>query len=142
MTTSWTWWLSGWVTSGCPLAREATAARLNNPEVVFGLNSGPSHIDDLTDSDVNQTLQRGFAVTPDAHEVRRARTIVICVPTPPARDGFPELAQPIAASLERKSSAPSYAQHEWPWARWSEVSGRSHAAQQRAPDPQLDHPWS
>ena len=73
---------------GLPLAREASAAGLAvvgfdvSPEVVDGLNHGRSHVDDLADSDVVEMLGRGFFATTDAHPLRRARTIVVCVPTP------------------------------------------------------------
>jgi UDP-N-acetyl-D-glucosamine dehydrogenase len=82
---------------GLPLAREATAAGLSvigldvDHEVVDGLNHGRSHIDDIADADVVEMLDRGFIATADANQLRRARTIVICVPTPLSSDGAPEL---------------------------------------------------
>jgi UDP-N-acetyl-D-glucosamine dehydrogenase len=82
---------------GLPLAREASAAGLKvigldtSPEVVDGLNSGRSHVDDLADADVMEMLGRGFFATTDARQLRRARTIVICVPTPLSGDGGPDL---------------------------------------------------
>jgi UDP-N-acetyl-D-glucosamine dehydrogenase len=36
-------------------------------------------------------LGRGFFATTDAHTLRRARTIVVCVPTPLSSDGLPDL---------------------------------------------------
>ena len=82
---------------GLPLAREASAAGLSvigldiSPEVVDGLNQGRSHVDDLADSDIAEMLRRGFFATSDAGQLRRARTIVICVPTPLSNDGAPDL---------------------------------------------------
>jgi UDP-N-acetyl-D-glucosamine dehydrogenase len=82
---------------GLPLAREASAAGLSvigldtNPEVVDGLNHGRSHVDDLADFDVVEMLKRGFFATTDASQLRRARTIVVCVPTPLSSDGGPDL---------------------------------------------------
>jgi UDP-N-acetyl-D-glucosamine dehydrogenase len=82
---------------GLPLAREASAAGLTvigfdvNPEVVDGLNHGRSHVDDLADSDVVEMLGRGFYATTDAKMLRRAGTIVVCVPTPLSSDGLPDL---------------------------------------------------
>jgi UDP-N-acetyl-D-glucosamine dehydrogenase len=82
---------------GLPLAREANAAGLSvigldvNLEVVDVLNHGRSHVDDLADSDVAEMLGRGFFATTDASHLGRARTIVICVPTPLASDGAPDL---------------------------------------------------
>jgi nucleotide sugar dehydrogenase len=82
---------------GLPLAREASAAGLSvigldtNPEVVDGLNQGRSHVDDLADADVVEMLGRGFSATTDASQLRRARTIVVCVPTRLSSDGAPDL---------------------------------------------------
>jgi UDP-N-acetyl-D-glucosamine dehydrogenase len=90
---------------GLPLAREASAAGLAvvgfdvSPEVVDGLNHGRSHVDDLADSDVVEMLGRGFFATTDAHPLRRARTIVVCVPTPLSSDGLPDLGPLRAAAV-------------------------------------------
>ncbi|HJV13619.1 MAG TPA: nucleotide sugar dehydrogenase [Propionibacteriaceae bacterium] len=98
---------------GLPLAREATAAGLSvigldvDHEVVDGLNHGRSHIDDLADADVVEMLDRGFIATADTSQLRRARTIVICVPTPLSSDGAPELG-PL------RTAAASVAQHLQP----------------------------
>jgi UDP-N-acetyl-D-glucosamine dehydrogenase len=89
---------------GLPLAREASAVGLSvigldaNPEVVDGLNHGRSHVDDVADSDVVGMLGRGFFATVDASQLRRARTIVICVPTPLSSDGAPDL-DPLRAAV-------------------------------------------
>jgi UDP-N-acetyl-D-glucosamine dehydrogenase len=89
---------------GLPLAREASAAGLSvigfdvNQEVVDGLNHGRSHVDDLADSDVVEMLARGFFATTDARELGRARTIVVCVPTPLSSDGLPDLGPVRAAA--------------------------------------------
>jgi UDP-N-acetyl-D-glucosamine dehydrogenase len=82
---------------GLPLAREASAAGLSvvgldiNPEVVDGLNQSRSHVDDLSDREVAEMIRRGFFATADPSQLRRARTIVVCVPTPLSRDGTPDL---------------------------------------------------
>jgi UDP-N-acetyl-D-mannosaminuronate dehydrogenase len=89
---------------GLPLAREASAAGLSvigldvNPEVVDGLNHGRSQVDDLADSDVEDMLDRGFFATTDARQLHRARTIVICVPTPLSSEGAPDLG-PVRAAV-------------------------------------------
>jgi nucleotide sugar dehydrogenase len=89
---------------GLPLAREASTAGLSvigfdvNPEVVDGLNYGRSHVDDLADADVVEMLGRGFFATTDVRELRRARTIVVCVPTPLSGDGLPDLGPVRAAA--------------------------------------------
>ena len=98
---------------GLPLAREASAAGLGvigfdvNPEVVDGLNQGRSHVDDLADSDVVEMLGRGFFATTDARELRRAQTIVVCVPTPLSIDGLPDL-------VPVRAAAASVAEHLQP----------------------------
>jgi UDP-N-acetyl-D-glucosamine dehydrogenase len=98
---------------GLPLAREASAAGLSvigfdlNAEVVEGLNQGRSHVDDLTDSDVVEMLGRGFFATTDGHVLRRARTVVVSVPTPLSGDGLPDLG-PL------RSAASSIAEHLQP----------------------------
>jgi UDP-N-acetyl-D-glucosamine dehydrogenase len=90
---------------GLPLAREASAAGLSvigldtNPEVVDGLNQGRSHVDDLADFDVVEMLEHGFFATTDASQLRRARTIVVCVPTPLSSDGAPDLGPLRAAAV-------------------------------------------
>jgi UDP-N-acetyl-D-glucosamine dehydrogenase len=88
---------------GLPLALEASSAGLTvigldvNAEVVSGLNAGRSHVDDISDSDVQGMLRGGFRATTDAAELSRARTIVICVPTPLSRDGYPDLGPVLSA---------------------------------------------
>jgi UDP-N-acetyl-D-glucosamine dehydrogenase len=89
---------------GLPLAREATAAGLSvvgldiNLEVIDGLNAGRSHIDDLDDTDVGEMLRSNFFATADPSVLRRARTIVICVPTPLSSDGLPDLGPVLGAT--------------------------------------------
>lgn len=82
---------------GLPLVAEATRAGMKvqgfdvNAKVVDGLNSGLSHIDDLTDEEVADLVAAGFEATTDPAVFERAETIVICVPTPLAQDGGPDL---------------------------------------------------
>jgi nucleotide sugar dehydrogenase len=45
-----------------------------------------------------EMLGRGFFATTDAQELRRARTIVVCVPTPLSSDGLPDLGPVRAAA--------------------------------------------
>jgi UDP-N-acetyl-D-glucosamine dehydrogenase len=96
---------------GLPLAAEATSAGLKvtgldvNERVVRGLNSGASHVDDLSEEDVRSMLDRGFTASTDPSVLATARTIVICVPTPLSPEGGPDLgavtsaAKSIAAHL-------------------------------------------
>lgn len=88
---------------GLPLAHEACLSGLatvgldRSPEVVEGLNAGRSHVDDLSARDVGDMFARGFQVTSDPAVLARARTVVICVPTPLAEDGGPDLSAVVGA---------------------------------------------
>jgi UDP-N-acetyl-D-glucosamine dehydrogenase len=83
---------------GLPLAREACRAGLRvtgvdlNPSLVHNLNQGHSHVDDITDGDVVAMVGSGFRATTDVSVTGRASTVVICVPTPLADHGGPDLA--------------------------------------------------
>jgi len=82
---------------GMPLAQEATRAGLTvggydiTGPVVDGLNAGSSHIDDLSDEDVTDMIKAGFRASTDPSILDEADVAVICVPTPLAEDGGPDL---------------------------------------------------
>ncbi|WP_407838804.1 nucleotide sugar dehydrogenase [Streptomyces sp. DSM 116496] len=82
---------------GLPLARSAAAAGLKvvgldrSRRVVDGLNAGRSHVDDITDSDVEAMLGRGFRAVDEAGVIADANAVVICVPTPLTEHGAPDL---------------------------------------------------
>ncbi|MCD4533742.1 nucleotide sugar dehydrogenase [Nocardioides sp. cx-169] len=82
---------------GLPLVAEACRSGMRvigldaNPDVVAGLNAGFSHVDDLSNSDVSQLLERGFSATSDVAVVGEAAAVVICVPTPLSPEGGPDL---------------------------------------------------
>ncbi len=82
---------------GLPLAQEASRVGIKvlgfdiNQGVVDALNSGVSHIDDLSDADISAMIDAGFEATTDASRVDEVKTIVICVPTPLSEDGGPDL---------------------------------------------------
>lgn len=82
---------------GLPLALAASEVGLKvvglevNEQVVDGLNAGSSHVDDLSDADIAGMVERGFTATTDESVLGQARVIVICVPTPLADGGRPEL---------------------------------------------------
>lgn len=88
---------------GLPLAQAASHAGLSvlgfdiNADVVASLNSGRSHVDDLSDADVAHMLSEGFRATTDPAELRGAETIVISVPTPLSTEGGPDLSAVEAA---------------------------------------------
>ena len=82
---------------GLPLAQEASRVGVKvlgfdiNQGVVDALNSGVSHIDDLSDDDIRAMLDAGFEASTDASRLSEVKTIVICVPTPLSEDGGPDL---------------------------------------------------
>ncbi len=82
---------------GLPLAEEATRAGMTvlgfdiNQGVVDALNSGVSHVDDLSDGDVSEMVAAGFRATTDETEIGEAKVAVICVPTPLSPEGGPDL---------------------------------------------------
>lgn len=82
---------------GLPLACEASAAGLEvvgfdlAKNVITNLNSGHSHVDTVSDTDVAQMVAAGFRATDLEAEIGRPDTIVICVPTPLSPDGIPDL---------------------------------------------------
>lgn len=88
---------------GLPLAREAARSGASvlgfdvKAGVVDALNAGVSHIDDLSDADITEMLAAGFRATTDETEIAAARTAVICVPTPLADDGGPDLGAVVSA---------------------------------------------
>ncbi|QDO87104.1 nucleotide sugar dehydrogenase [Ornithinimicrobium ciconiae] len=90
---------------GLPLAQEATRAGLTilgydiNQGVVDALNSGTSHVDDLTDADIVQMQEGGFRATTDESEIASAKVVVICVPTPLSDEGGPDL-RPVEGAVD------------------------------------------
>lgn len=89
---------------GLPLAQQATLSGLSvvgvdtNAHTVAHLSEGKSHIDDLSDSQIKAMLAAGFTATTDSTCLSQAGTIVICVPTPLAEDGSPDLTFVLAAA--------------------------------------------
>ena len=89
---------------GLPLAEAAIKSGLAvtgldlSTRVVDGLNSGKSHVDDLSESDVAAMLKLGFSATSDDSCISDADIVVVCVPTPLASDGGPDLGAVIGAT--------------------------------------------
>ncbi|KRC65959.1 UDP-N-acetyl-D-glucosamine dehydrogenase [Aeromicrobium sp. Root236] len=89
---------------GLPLAQQASRSGLRvagfdvNGAMVESLNSGTSHIDDLTDADIAEMISLGFTATTDEAILAEADAIVICVPTPLSVEGEPDLGAVIAAT--------------------------------------------
>jgi nucleotide sugar dehydrogenase len=59
--------------------------------VVRSLNSGISHVDDISDGELQKILARGYRATFDPTDIAKADTIVICVPTPLKLSGDPDI---------------------------------------------------
>ena len=82
---------------GLPLAQEAIRSGVDiigldaSQRVVDGLNSGISHVDDLSPEDVTRMIGGGFRATTDPAVIDGAATVVICVPTPLSEQGGPDL---------------------------------------------------
>jgi UDP-N-acetyl-D-glucosamine dehydrogenase len=89
---------------GLPLAQEACRSGLrvtgldSSALVVDGLRAGRSHVDDLADGEIARMLGQGFTATVDPSVIAGAATVVICVPTPLAEDGGPDLSAVTAAT--------------------------------------------
>jgi nucleotide sugar dehydrogenase len=89
---------------GLPLVREATNVGLSvagydiGQGVVTGLNSGHSHVDDISGADVQRMVAAGFRATTQESEIGEPDTIVICVPTPLSEADGPDLTAVRAAS--------------------------------------------
>jgi UDP-N-acetyl-D-glucosamine dehydrogenase len=89
---------------GLPLAQEASRSGLRvtgfdlNTKVVATLAGLRSHVDDLSDDDVAAMTAAGFVATSDPSVIAAARNVVICVPTPLAEDGRPDLRPVLAAT--------------------------------------------
>ena len=89
---------------GLPLAQGATTAGMTvtgldtNVGMVTSLNSGKSHVDDLSDADVALMIAGGYTATTDASVIAGADVVVICVPTPLSQAGGPDLGAVTAAT--------------------------------------------
>ncbi|MET3351802.1 UNVERIFIED_ORG: nucleotide sugar dehydrogenase [Arthrobacter sp. UYEF1] len=82
---------------GLPLAQGAVSAGMNvvglelNPNIVHSLNAGMSHVDDISNSDLQTMVDAGYRASADATVIRDADVVVICVPTPLGEAGSPDL---------------------------------------------------
>ncbi|UOV99864.1 nucleotide sugar dehydrogenase [Agrococcus sp. SCSIO52902] len=72
---------AGWTVHGLDVSERMTA----------DLNAGRSHIDDLSDQDVSDMLERGYRATTDASVISSSEVVIICVPTPLGDGGGPDL---------------------------------------------------
>lgn len=89
---------------GLPLVDEAVATGLRvvgldlDSGRVHGLNTGVSHVDDISDARVAELLTCGFRATDDSNVLADADTVVICVPTPLDVDHKPDLGPVVSAT--------------------------------------------
>jgi len=89
---------------GLPMALRAAEAGMNvigldtNQSVVDRLNAGASHIDDVSDAELAAGLSAGFSASVDPSVIANADVVVVCVPTPLAEEGGPDLAPVRAAA--------------------------------------------
>jgi UDP-N-acetyl-D-glucosamine dehydrogenase len=88
---------------GLPLAVELAEAGYRvlgfdvNPDVVDGLNSGHSHVKDVTDAQLQQQCKR-FSATTDMSRLSEPDAISICVPTPLSKFKDPDVSFIVAAT--------------------------------------------
>jgi len=72
-------------------------------ERVDALNQGRSHIDDVSDDELEKALADGVEFTTDAYRLAEADAIFICVPSPLGRNRQPDLSfiEAAAATIEK-----------------------------------------
>lgn len=89
---------------GLPLAQAAARAGMTvhgldvTESLVAMLNEGRSHVDDLSDGDIQEMLGLGYRATTDPRVVSESDVVVVCVPTPLGDGGSPDLSAVKAAS--------------------------------------------
>ena len=89
---------------GLPMALHAAAAGMTvvgldtNPRVVADLNAGRSHIDDVSHEELGLGLASGYSASTDPAVIAGADVVVVCVPTPLAEGGGPDLTPVEAAA--------------------------------------------
>ena len=89
---------------GLPLAQAAARAGMTvhgldvTESLVAMLNEGHSHVDDLSDGDIQEMLGLGYRATTDPRVVSESDVVVVCVPTPLGDGGSPDLSAVKAAS--------------------------------------------
>src|SRR5699024_11835875 len=62
-----------------------------NQNVVDNMNSGTSHVEDISDAELQTMLDNGYRATTENVVLQDADVVVICVPTPLGDAGRPDL---------------------------------------------------
>ncbi|WP_433172156.1 nucleotide sugar dehydrogenase [Actinoallomurus sp. CA-150999] len=89
---------------GMPIVREVSRSGMRvvgvdvDERLVDRLNSGISHVDDISDGEVAGLVAQGFRATADHEVLAGAGTVLICVPTPLDRDRRPDLSAVVGAA--------------------------------------------
>ena len=89
---------------GLPMALRAAETGIQvfgldtNSRTVAALNSGVSHIGDVSDEELAAGVAGGYTATDDPACIAEADTVVVCVPTPLSQDGGPDLGPVEAAA--------------------------------------------
>lgn len=65
---------------------------------VESLSRGHSHVEDISDSDLQTTLQGSLRFSSDFEQIANADVVVVCVPTPLSATGNPDLEYVISAT--------------------------------------------
>ena len=88
---------------GLPLAQAAARAGHRvvgldvSAELVANLNGGKSHVDDISNRELEEMLSFGYQATSSESAIAEADVVIICVPTPLGVDGGPDLSAVVAA---------------------------------------------
>ncbi len=106
---TWTCGVVGLGYVGLPLALTAVAKGLRvigfdtSDDRVRRLGAASSPIDDVSDAELSDALQRGFSVTGDPADLVEADAIFICVPSPLGRNRQPDMSyiQDAASTVAR-----------------------------------------
>lgn len=89
---------------GLPMALRAATKGFSvvgldtNASVVNQLNTGVSHIDDVSDEELRAGLADGYIASSDPSSIAAADVVVVCVPTPLSADGGPDLGPVVSAA--------------------------------------------
>jgi UDP-N-acetyl-D-glucosamine dehydrogenase len=100
----WTAGVIGLGYVGLPLAVTAVDRGLRSigfdvsAEVVEGLRSGRSHVEDVRDVELKEALENGLEVTSDPDALGEADAIFVCVPSPLGRNRQPDMSYIEAAA--------------------------------------------